>query len=243
MTRVRKLYNTWKKEHKQYFRCGNLKEDHIQEAKNSLLLYLHANHVTITEAQFAATETTQLLEVAMYFASYLVGSLTGSIATPTYNFWFFLLGGCVGVLVLYHPLKWLIWKYTKDLNLSGNTLLQITLESYQNIYAAEMCMDTKVSTLLNAQTVNIPCHAEELYEQKMRNSQYYRNAYLVSIHTRNQEFEYIWYTNTSYKKFNTHAYQKLLDICEEQIGIKWNNIDKTQIAIKDLSHPNTSTSN
>lgn len=243
MTRVRKLYKTWCKENKQYFRHGNLKEDNLQEAKNSLLLYLHTNNTTITEVQFATTETTQLWDVTMYFASYLTGSIMGSIATKTYTLWSAIIWGVVGIALLYYPLKWMIWKYTKDLNLSANTLLQITLECYQNIYSTEMCTDAKPITLFGGQIVRTPCQAEELYEQKMRHSKYYRNAYLVSIHTRNQNFEYIWYTNTRYKKLNPHAYQKFLDICEEQVGMKWANIDKTQIAIKDLSHPNTSTSN
>ena len=243
VTRVRKLYKTWCKENKQYFRKGKLKDECIQDAKNSLMQHLRAHNVTIAEAQFASVETTQLWDIVVYFASYLIGAITGSIAMPQYDFWTGVIWGLIGLVILFHPLKFVVWKYTHDINMSANTLLQMTLESYQQIYSSDMCRDTKECILFHGKTVTIPYHAEELYEQKMRNSKYYRNAYLVSIHTRNQEFEYIWYTNTSYKKFNPHAHQKFLDTCEEQIGMKWAHIDKTQIAIKDLSHPKTSTSN
>ena len=184
MTRVRKIYKTWYKNNKCFFRFGNLKEDQLQEAKQSLMTTLRQNNVSITEAQLALQETSQIWDIVVYVVSYFTGSISGAMVTPTYTWIAVILGGCVGILALYYPLKALIQKSVKDINSSGNTLLTIALESYQDIYNKEMNRDAKLTVLYN-KCISVPCNAEELYEQKMRNSKYYRNAYLVSIHTRN----------------------------------------------------------
>ena len=243
MTRVRELYKIWKKENKNFFVFGNIKQDCAQAAKNSLLISLRQNNVTTTEAQMAIAETINLWDLAMYFASVLAGTLTGSLVAQSSTashgvFWATISGGAC-----YWLLQWMIQKLSHEITFSPNTLLQITLQSYQEMYSDEMNDDIKQIVLWNSRCVFVPYRAEVLYEQKMRNPKYYRNVYLVTIRVKNQDFEYIWYTNTRYKKLNSHAYQKFLDICEKQIGMKWVNIDKTQIAIKDLSHPKTFTSN
>ena len=243
MTRVRKLYKSWKKDNKQFFALGNIKQEYIQDAKNSLLIYLRQNNVTITEAQFTISEIINLWDIVMYFASGLAGTMTGSLAAKTYTVGEWIFWGLIGVLVFYYALSWVIKRIVHELTFSPNTLLQAVLESYKEMYANEMDVDKKIATLWNGQSITFSRQVEELYEQKMRNPKYYRNAYLVSIYNGKQLFEYVWYTNTKYKKLNSNAYQKFLDTCEEQIGIKWNNIDKTQMEIKDLSHTHPSTSN
>ena len=234
MTRVRKLYKTWCKENEQFFNKDKLKAEYTQDAKQALIIYLRNNNVTITEAQFALTEITHAWNIAMYFISCFVGAITGSLFTGD-NIIATIIWSVIWLGICYFPLKQIIWKHTKDLNSSQVNLLHITLESYKEMYANEMDVDRKMITLWNGQKIAVPHQAEELYEQKMRNPKYYRNAYLVSIHAGNQDFEYIWYTNTRYKKLNPNTYQKFLDACEEQIGMKWTNIDKAQIEIKDLT--------
>lgn len=242
MTRVRKLYKSWKKDNKQFFALGNIKQEYIQDAKNSLLIYLRQNNVTITEAQFTISEIINLWDIVMYFASGLAGTMTGSLAAKTYTVGEWIFWGLIGGLVFYYALSWVIKRIVHELTFSPNTLLQAVLESYKEMYANEMDVDKKIATLWNGQSITFSRQVEELYEQKMRNPKYYRNAYLISIHNDAQGFEYIWYTNTKYKKLNPNTIQKFTDICEEQIGMKWHNIDAAKITIEDLPYVTIPTS-
>lgn len=242
MTRVRKLYKTWKKDNKHFFAFGNIKQECAQDAKNSLLIHLRQNNVTTTEAQMAISETINLWDLAMYFASGLAGTTTGSLVAKTSTIRHGIVFGLISGGLCYYLLQWMIQKLSHEITFSPNTLLQLTLESYREMYANEMNEDIKQIVLWHGRCVFVPYRAEALYEQKMRSPKYYRNAYLVSIHAGSQNFEYIWYTNTKYKKLNPNTLQKFMDTCEEQIGVKWSSIDKTQVEIKDLTHNTVPTS-
>ena len=131
MTRVRKLYKTWKKDNKHFFAFGNIKQECAQDAKNSLLIHLRQNNVTTTEAQMAISETINLWDLAMYFASGLAGTTTGSLVAKTSTIRHGIVFGLISGGLCYYLLQRMIQKLSHEITFSPNTLLQLTLESYR----------------------------------------------------------------------------------------------------------------
>ena len=231
MLRARKLYKRWKKENKEFFKCGVVRHGCYSQAIQSLLNYWRMNNVTIDDVDLISDYigfkwvlfNLVVSSLVSFALGYLVNRL-GIIKTPAQ----FLLVSILGLVVM-SIVSWWTFKKAKEYTFSTLNFCKNAGVQYKELYKDELTNKNKLVELRDKSLVEIPHNYEFIYDSAMTKTWYYDQAFKVSVSDSGRTYIYIWYSNKNYSTLGTDAKNHFVKLCKEQIGINWKNINSHKI--------------
>lgn len=238
------LYKIWQQQHREYFNHNNsIIKDKFPHAVSSFTSFLRINHLSLEDAKHIIwyDEKKQKIYsiidniIHVLFAIFGLSSFWQSVVTnankhyttiSTLSIVSFVVGFC---LFCWHIIRAFLPSVTQGVFYSQKTIIQCSLIALCNLHNVDTSANNKVVELGNGCFIEISHNDTELYSDSMLQSIYYTYAYKITI-TKNRPYYYILYTNHQYRT-KTHAYIEFYKRCAEQIGKRWDDINREQITI------------